>query len=377
MRVTTDRRSLLTAAAGVAEAVARRTTKEVLRCIRLTGTPDGKLVLEATDLDTGVRLEVAGAEVATAGACLLNAAKLCEWLKAARDGEVTVAADDGKGVTLKAPKAKLDQPWLPVDEFPDPIPEVKAKATVQTTAAAFLTAWNRVAFCREKKGSTAFQTTGVVLDVTGAAVTIMATDTKRIGAAEIDGAAVESDGKPFSVTLPPGVAGLLETVAGGEEPVTLTVGTTGFVLSSGRGTVATRIMEGRVPPWRDIMSQTRKRGKYLRFDADPADVAHAVAQAVVTTDDETRRVDAAFRPGSATLTSRAANAGAGEVELDLPGYDGPELALSFDPAYVLDHLKALGDAGPVRVEMAAPEKPVFLSCENCPGWTYFFMPLGG
>lgn len=375
MLVTTDRRSLLSAAAGVADAVARRTTKEVLRCVRATATPDGKLTLEATDTDTGVRLEVAGADVATAGRCLVPAAKLIEWLKAAKDGPVSLAADDGKGVTLKAGRAKLDLPWFPVDEFPDPIPEVKPRATVQTTAAAFLAAWSRVAFCRERKESTSYVTRGVGLDVDGGAVRLVATDSRRCGVCVIDGAAVEQD-RPASLILPAGFGKLLEGVAGGEDAVTLEAGPGTLVATCPRGAVATGLIAGQFPPWRVFVDKSRAK-KALKFDADAGDLGHAVAQAAVTTDDESRSVSAAFRPGRATLTSRGVNEGAGEVELELPGYDGPELGLRFDPDHVAEFLAAAGDAGAVRLEIANPEKPVFLSCPELPGWTYLFVPLAG
>ena len=106
----------------------------------------------------------------------------------------------------------------------------------------------------------------------------------------------------------------------------------------------------------------------------PELLAH-VRQAAIMTDDESRRVDFHFEPGSVTLSARGPHTGSGEVKLMLPEYNGKVVDIAFDPVFLTDMLRAVDGEPTATLEMTDGQKPaVFRLGES---YLYLVMPLAG
>ena len=97
-------------------------------------------------------------------------------------------------------------------------------------------------------------------------------------------------------------------------------------------------------------------------------------QAAIMSDDESKRVDFVFTPGQVTLSARGPDTGSSLVTLPLPEYDGPEVAIAFDPHYLIEMLKANEAADTLTLEMTDGSKPAVFRAD---GYTYLVMPLAG
>src|ERR1044071_4575937 len=75
MHVVVNRNALLEVLNVASGIVATRTTKEILKCVRLTTVQDG-LLISATDLEVALRVQVAQVEVKKPGELLVPADKL-------------------------------------------------------------------------------------------------------------------------------------------------------------------------------------------------------------------------------------------------------------------------------------------------------------
>ena len=88
-----------------------------------------------------------------------------------------------------------------------------------------------------------------------------------------------------------------------------------------RAMIYTTLVQGKFPPYRDIIAKTRKEATQKIPLPVEAFLAR-VRQAAIMTDDESKRVDMTFEPGKVTMQARGAETGSSEVSLPLPEYDG-------------------------------------------------------
>ncbi|MGL4421498.1 MAG: DNA polymerase III subunit beta, partial [Gemmataceae bacterium] len=131
-----------------------------------------------------------------------------------------------------------------------------------------------------------------------------------------------------------------------------------------------RLVEGKFPPYRDIIP--KKFGTRLTLYAP--DFLAVVRQAAIMTDDQTKRVDFSFEPGILTLRAQGADTGSSEVSLELPEYTGSKIDIAFDPSYLVEMLRAIEGTPTIQLDLTDKRTPaVFRAGDN---YLYLVMPMG-
>src|SRR6202011_2950043 len=125
MELSIERVSLLNSLAMVQGIVERRNTVPILGHVLLE--PDGnKIRLSATDLEVGIRTEVA-CKASAKGSLTLNARKLFEIVREAEGDEVTFKSLDNDWVELKCGRARFKMMGLDPRSFPAMPSQAQAK----------------------------------------------------------------------------------------------------------------------------------------------------------------------------------------------------------------------------------------------------------
>ncbi len=374
MKVKCQRESLLSACQLVGMAVAARTTKPILANIKAVAHDDA-LTLMATDLEIGIRYELRGVDVNRSGAAILPAGKLISILRESNDAEITLDAD-GEGSVLRTSTGRFNLPAGDPAEFPDIAAFDDSGKHHEITAGVLRTLIQRTAFAADKKESGArWAVTGVLWEAEDQKVRLVATDTKRLALTEGQAKTHDAeapDAKPVSHLIPQKAMQLLErSLVDGGEVIRVALNTNEAMFQTERALIHTRLVEGRFPPYRDIIPKKSA----IKLNLTPADFLSRVRQAAIMTDDETKRVDFTFEPGKLTLKAEGAETGSSEVKLDLPEYTGEEITIAFDPQYIIEMLRAIDGEASITLEMTNGEKPaVFRAGE---GYLYLVMPLAG
>src|SRR5271154_468035 len=137
MELQIDRVSLLNSLSMVQGIVERRNTVPILGHVLIE--PDGnKLRLSATDLEVGIRTEVA-CEASAKGTLTLNARKLFEIVREAEGNEVTFKSLENDWVELKCGRARFKMMGLDPRSFPAmPSQTAKAEGTARKPIKAEL-----------------------------------------------------------------------------------------------------------------------------------------------------------------------------------------------------------------------------------------------
>ena len=357
MNLTCSRDALRTALAAVAPAVPGRTTKPVLACVLIRTTPEGA-TLTGYDTEVGV-VAALPATVTTGGACCVPHDILTQIVGASDAAEVSLTAT-ADGATLRLGSGRFELPVHPADEYPDPpAPGENPPAPAVLPAAALAELVRRTEYAAGKDSVARFALNGVLWEIRGGVLTLVATDTKRLAVASHP-----VPGAPDGEALLPAKA--IRAVAraldgGGDAAVRLT--RVDARIECGGVAVFSRLVEGKFPPWRDILGQSRKRAA-TTVTASAGEFLARVRAAAICTDDAGRRVEMAFRGAEpdVTLSARTPDAGASEVTFAPLSHAGPDATIAADPQYLADALKAFGGDATVAVEVGDADKPFVLRC---------------
>jgi DNA polymerase-3 subunit beta len=374
MKITCARESLLTACQQVSAAVAARTTKPILSNIKAVAADDS-LTLVAFDTEVGIRFELRGIQVAKAGEAILAVNQLTQILRESRDEDVTIEATDD-GAKVKIGTGRFEMPGYPVNEFPDLPAFDDGGRFHEVTAGELRKMIRRTAFAADKKDSTRFALSGVLWEAEGKVARLVATDSKRLavceGSATLHGPAETTKG---SHLVPAKTMTLLErNLTDDGEQVRVALRPNEAMFQTERAMIYTRLVEGRYPPYRDIISQTQKQAS-IKITLPVDSFLARVRQAAIMTDDESKRVDLSFEAGKVTMKARGAETGSSEVVMMLPEYDGSPVSIAFDPQYVTEFLRAIDGEPTVLLEMSDGGKPALFQCGDA--YKYLVMPLAG
>ena len=367
MKITCDRGILASALAAVAPAIPGRTTRPVLNCVKLLADGDS-VTLTAYDTEVGIRRTFT-AEVQRGGTCLIPHKQLADIVKESSEQMVSIEANNG--TVVRFGKSKFNLPEFPVEEFPD-LPNAITDAPTHEIAAGVVRRMiRRSAFAADKKDSTRFALSGVLWEVQDGSANLVGTDSKRLAIASGQATTpAEAVGK--TALIPARSLNLLERNLGDEgELVSVQLSPSQAVFRTGQSAIYTRLVEGRYPPFRDIVSQSRKKMD-TTFTMPVGEFLSRVRQAAIMADGEGKRVDMTFGQGLVTMQARGADVGSSQVEMGID-YMGADIAIAFDPSYLSEFLRVIEDAGKIDLHLADGSKPALFTVGE--DYQYLVMPL--
>ncbi len=390
MKVICDRAALSSAVALVAGVVNPRSPKPQLACVKLTakkpsGSTPGALTLAATDGEVSLRMSLAQAEVQEAGELLVPAERLRAIVQA-EEGDPTLTLESDQDVcVIKGQDAKFKVFGYPATEFP-PVPEfpaADAASDIFAIAPEMLQRLiSRTIFSVARENSR-YAINGVLLRRQGKKLEMVATDGRRLALARGTAESAGSGEKSVSCIIQTKALNLLSRLVGepeGSVRVAITSNQVIFSIdegdaknSAGATVLASSLVEGTFPPYEDVIP--KDQDKKAKFDVGV--LSSAVRRAGILTNEESRGVRMAFggeKGGSKTvkLASRTPELGEAEVNVEVEAYEGGEIEIGFNPAYISDALKVLSDEQ-VMLELKAPNKPGVI--KSGPDFLYVVMPV--
>jgi len=367
MKISCDREQLWHAFQTVASVAPTRSPKPILQNVKLEVT-DQTATLLATDLEVGIRHQVAGVDIQSPGVALLSVARFGSILRESTDATLHLESDS-QGTTIRGERSQFRLPA----ENPAEFPQVAAfeECDYHTVAARLLRELiRRTAFATDNESSR-YALGGVKLEVEGEQFTAIGTDGRRL--AKMSGP-VSTTGKSIDAaqtTIVPTRAMMLieRAINPADEEVRVAVKGNEFLVHTQRVTISARLLEGRFPDWKKVFPETNGG---VKLDLAVGATLTAVRQAQIATSDESRGIDFTFGEGMLVLSGNAAEIGQSRVELPI-GYDGDELTVTLDPRFAVDFLKVL-DADKT-FQFAVQDSESAAVCSTDDGYGYVIMPL--
>lgn len=365
MKINCPRQSILSAVEAASTALGK-SPKEVLRCVKLDANSDEDVSVFGTDLDSGVRIQIAGVQVQQPGSCLIPAGRFIEWVKASPDGDLTLSVD--KTIWLRLGRGKAELPVYPVDEYPDSIGNQVSRSEFDVPMDQFARCFGRASAAAEDRADTSFMLAGVCLDTTTKRPCLSGADGNVLSAASFDANPVGT----IRAILPTKTLKLCRGIATGSELLSVVLSDNVGIFRTERGEVFVRQIQGKYPDQASLIRTLEKECK-TRIELPTTAFLAVVEQAAVMTDDNSSRLEFHFRPGCVSISSRGEGV-AGDVDFDLPDYAGPEIRVAWNPDYLRDFLRlAAATHQTVRLEINDGKRPALLKAGD--DWTYLIAPL--
>ena len=366
MKTISHREGLLAACQVASVAIPARTTKPVLQNLKAIAD-DGRFTLMATDLELGIRMEVRGLTVLEPGEAILPAARLTQILREARDEELTIEAD-AAACTVRGQDVEFEMPSEDPANFPD-LPTFNEEKYHELPAGVLREMIRRTVFAAADE-SARYAMTGVLWELDGGDVTLVATDGRRLALTQ--GTATPHGGhstKGTAPVVPTKAMSLLErNLNDDEEQVCVCLRPNEVLFRTERAVVYSRLVEGRFPSYKDVLP--RKPAVTVTLPVTP--FLAAVRQAAIMTDQESNRVTFTFAGGRLTLKAHGPTTGRSKVEMPV-AYDHKEIAVNFNPQFLVEMLKVLPADGELLLEMTDGASPALF--KHGGNYSYLVMPL--
>jgi DNA polymerase III subunit beta len=376
-KATVDRAALKRALGVLSKVANPKSRIPVLTQVRLR--VNGDVQLAATDLEVSAVVTLARQGRGGEFQALLPANRLAEYVKQSTAETVTFQNETAFKTNLDTGASLVG---LDVADFPSSLGEEG------TLLASFAAADLEQALHLTKHAASAevvrYALTGVLFDVRKGKAALVASDGKRIAVAR---SAVKAN-RDVKAIIPYSAAVLLERIAGqadpnarvelrativkstnvqtGEQKETAEIQHLHFVV--GDTGLFTRIVEGHFPDWEAVVPSNLDK----TFTVDRKALIAEIDRVKHACTDKTMATKFTFGGGKVVLFSKTPDVGEARAELPVEG-EG-ELAIVFNPLYVLDFLKAQPKSVE-RVTLKFHEKTNAGLFTGPKGHDYILMPL--
>lgn len=376
MKVTCDRSTLLEAVNLVSSVVAPRSPRPQLTCVLLKADKsEGSLTLAGTDAEISLVISRPHVDVQDEGAALVPADKLRQIISA-QDAEPTLTLEsEDDMMTITGRDAVYKVYGYPAEDFPELPAFPEGDGSFSIDARDFDHLIRRTEFSTARENSR-YAINGVLLNRNGKKIEMVATDGRRLALAK--GVVSEASEGTDTCIIPSKALKVLEKLlAQSAESVRLSITTNQVVVSvldeSGEvtATLASNLVEGTFPPYEDVIP--KDQDKKATFDTNT--LTSAVRRAALLTNEESRGVRLSFSKGDGNklvLSSRAPEMGEATIDVELKGYDGDEIEIGFNPAFIIDALKIIED-DEISLEMKSQNKPGLIKSGS--DFLYVVMPV--
>jgi len=366
MQLTCSRDSLTAALSAVSGVVPSRTTKEILKNVKLQ-VASNTATLIGTDSEIGMRCIVPDVTADSSGEALLPTARVLSILRELGDDTVKLEIA-GDALWVRGGYSEFRLSAEPAADFP-PVPEFNDSAYFALPSSGLRQLIRRTVFATDVE-STRYALGGVLMELTPERATLAATDSRRLAVAtsscRVEGAPVPPSSPPV---VPAKAMSLLERVlTDGDTEARIAIHNNDVVIQAGGITVSSQLVQGRFPDYRKVVPS--HFNSTIEMVVGP--FYSAVRQAQIVTNEESRGVDFTFAKGVLRLSSQAADVGQSKIELPI-SYAAADLTITFDPRYIADFLRTLEGGTQLRFQLIDHESAAVLMTDD--NYTYVIMPL--
>lgn len=343
MRLTIPTQSLQECLQNLSKATPTRSTIPILNSV-LFDAGDGGLMVRATDLEITMVVRVE-ASIGETGSVAIEHRRLMEIANALPETEVAISSDEENRVKLETGFGNYDVGGSGSDEFPA-MPEVDNKKEVMLKAETLERLIKKTVFALstdELKPALM----GALFDFGSDQVTTVATDGHRLSICSRTD--YESKGFTGNVIVPRKFLLLLSQHLEQREDVTLWVGDNHVTVSLNGITLFSRIIDERYPDYSSVIPE----GNDQIVTVNRENFLATVKRVAIFSNRSTKQIALHLSSGGSSITTEdPESASKAQEEIDV-GYEGEDLVVGYNAAYLSDILSHL-DTDNVVMKLKTP-----------------------
>lgn len=363
MKLRFNRAEMAAALSAISSVTTTRTPKPILQCVRIEAQPDAVLLF-ATDLELGLRCAVSQVEVSQPGGLVVKADTLASIVRECADEQLSLDTQKSQ-LHIRGEGSHFQVVMQSPEEFP-PVADMEGDPDfgVLHNELRRMVDWTLFAAARE---SSRYAINGVLWEFGGDRLTLVATDGRRLSLAR--GRVKSSNAKgQLSGIVPTKALSLLHRIdADPEATVFVKLDSNRIVMNLGRAMIASSLVEGHFPNYRDVIPQELNKEAEL----ETAEFTGAIKRAALLTSEESKAVRLAFSDGSLALSSRAPEQGEANIKI-AARYRGEPMEIGFNPVFLLDVLKVM-PSDKLTISLRESNKPGIIRFDE--DFLYVVMPV--
>lgn len=366
MNLTITKEQILNGLQAVQNVVSTRTTLPILSNVMMRAEGD-RLELTATDLDVTVACSVE-AKIKKGGAATVPVKKLFGIARELGGNEIDLEVDEKSVCSLSAGPSFYKINGLSADEFP-PLPKFKEEKKVTLSQATVRGMIKKTAFAMSTDESR-YVLNGIFLSLKDHKLTMVATDGRRLALVEEEADVTDKSTGEF--IIPAKAVNELNRLLQekGDIEIKFTENQAAFTLKDEKGgsvLIITKLIEGNYPNYRQVIpSETKERVTFAREE-----FLHALKRAEIMTSEKANSVKLTFGKNTLAITANSPEVGEARESIAI-NYKGKELAVAFNPRYLIDPLNALAE-DEVYLELIDELSPGVLKIKG--PFLYVVMPM--
>lgn len=366
MNLSIAKEKLIEGLQAVQNVVSTRTTLPILSNVLLRAEGN-RLELTATDLDVTVTCAVE-AEVKKSGSTTLPVKKLFGIVRELGSSEVELEVNEKNVSSMKAGPSFYKINGLAAEEFP-PLQKFKEDKKVVMPQEKLRGMLKKTSFAVSTDESR-YVLNGIFLILKDSKMTMVATDGRRLALVEEELEVSEKAQGEFIVPTK-AVAELNRLLQEqGEVELHYTENQASFTLKEEKKLliqIVTKLIEGNYPNYRQVIPSETKE----RIPLGREEFLHALRRAELMTTEKSNSVKLSFAKNNLTITANSPEVGEARESIAV-NYKGKELAIAFNPRYMIEPLGALAN-DEVFIELIDELSPGVLKI-NGP-FLYVVMPM--
>ena len=361
MKFTVNREKLQKALQRVGSIIGSRSMLPVLGNV-LIQAEEGGLRLTTTDLEIRVSTHLE-AQVEELGSTTAPARKLASLVGCFVGADVQFEVDEKDHIRIRCGTSHFTLLGLPASDYPAP-PEFVAQRGINVKEADFKRMVGAISYAVSVDDSRK-TLTGLLLSVRDSAVTLVATDGKRLAMQEKTPESV-TGGDGDSI-IPLKAASEVRRLLEGDAVMRIEIGDKQCRFEGASFDLTTKLIEGNYPNYRQVVPPSFRRTIEI-----PTAVFLAKIETVsLVLSDSTSFIILKFEDNQLKLQGSSSEVGEGSDVVEI-AYDGEPFEVSFNPVFLADPLRNCS-ADKIRMKLNDPLNPVAM--EGDEGFLYVIMPI--
>ena len=366
MNLTIAKEQMLNGLQAVQNVVSSRTTLPILSNVLMRAEGD-RLEFTATDLDVTVSCGVE-AKVKQGGTSTVPVKRLFGIARELGGSEIEIEVDDKFVCSVRSGASFYKINGLNAEEFP-PLPKFKEDKKVILPQETLKSMMRKTSYAISNDEAR-YVLNGILISLKDHKMTMVATDGRRL--ALVDEEVDISEKSQGEFIVPAKAVNELNRLLQekGEVEVKFSENQAAFALKGEQGNsvlIVTKLIEGNYPNYRQVIpNETKERVALVREE-----FVHALRRAEIMTSEKANSVKMTFGKNNLAITANSPEVGEARESLAI-NYKGKEMAIAFNPKYLIDPLNALTE-DEVFIELIDELSPGVLKI-NGP-FLYVVMPM--
>lgn len=360
MRIITNRNLLLESINIVQKAVPSKTTLPILEGI-LFVAKNGKLTLISTDLELGIETSI-NVDVLEQGSLVVSSRIIGEIVRKLPDADVEIEKKENL-IYIKSENSEFKVLGLSQEEFPQ-LPSIEKDRGISISNSMLKEMIRQTIFAVSTDEIRPILT-GVLMEVRGKEVTMVALDGFRMAVKNIE---ILSDENIKAVIPGKTLTELGKILNDSEDTVNIFISKNQILFQTGETTIISRLLEGEFINYSQLIPEEYK----IRIKLQTEKLLDACERAALFARDSNNTIR--FEINDDIMNIRS-NSESGDVHEELKVIkEGEDIEIAFNPRYFIEALKAINN-DEITIEFTTNVSPSIIKPVNDSGFLYLILPV--